>query len=100
MVHILLGVLPTARHWVAVAELLRLGAKVEDIAGATVLAAESELRNAASDPAFESTIWLLTQLPLAARSDQFRERLVELGFPAESAQSLHGLITTHAISQG
>lgn len=94
MGHIRLGALPKTRNWLAVVELLNLGATVEDIAGATALAAEAELRNAATDPAFEYTVWLLTQLPLAARSDQFSERLVELGFEAGSEQSVLELLSS------
>ena len=63
-----------------------------ELANATAHAAEAEFKSAGSDPALTYTVWLLTQLPLAARSPQFAARLQELGFEKDADQSLLGLV--------
>ena len=92
MGHIRLGELARSRRWLQVVELLKAGSGVEDLAAATAHAAETELENAKGDPAFAYTMWLLTQLPLAARSSQFKERLGELGFDADADDSILSLV--------
>lgn len=79
-------------RWREVKRLLGEGANVEILADATVEAAESELRFSDRDPALVYTVWLLTQIPIAARQPNYVARLAELGFPAESTQSLHGFV--------
>ena len=71
MGHIRLGTLPRSKRWQQVVELLQLGADVEAIAAAAAVAAERDLKRATGDPAFVQTLWLLTQLPLAARGPGF-----------------------------
>ena len=61
--------------------------RLQMIANATAKAAENSLASAASDPALRHAFWLLTQLPLAARSTDFAERLVELEIDAGTAPS-------------
>ena len=92
MGHIRLGRMPTSRRWRQVVELLRLGGTVPELAAATAHAAESDLKSAKGDPTLAYTVWLLTQLPLAARSPRFAVRLGELGFDVGAEQSLLGLI--------
>ena len=92
MGHIRLGELARSRRWLQVIELLRTGSSVQELAAATADAAETELENAKGDPAFAYTVWLLTQLPLAARTPQFTERLVELGFDADAGRSILSLV--------
>lgn len=92
MGHILLGRLPASNSWQGVLELLRTGGNVADLADATALAAESEFQSAKGDPALGYTVWLLTQLPLAARSPQFAARLGELGFDLGSERSVLALV--------
>lgn len=87
MGHLRLGKLPAGKKWKQVVELLRVGASVGELAASTADAAEKELDEAKGDPALAYTVWLLTQLPLAARSPQYRERLVELGFETGADQS-------------
>lgn len=101
MGHIRLGVWPAGRRWEQVVGLLRLGGSVEDLAAATAHAAERELESAKSDPAFAQTIWLLTQLPLAARSPNFAAKLAGLGFDPGSEQTVLGLIAgfTNAVDR-
>jgi hypothetical protein len=71
--------MPVTRRWQEVVRLLALGEEVEQIAAASSLAAESSLPRLRNDPAFVSSIWLLTQIPRAARSDDFAGALRELG---------------------
>lgn len=80
----------------AVVELLKAGGDVGALADATAHAAEGELDNARGDPGLKYTVWLLAQLPLAARSDQFRERLGELGFDPGAEQSPLALVAGFA----
>jgi hypothetical protein len=88
MGHIHLGRLPRTQSWNAVVDLLHAGASTPEIATATAKAAENSLATAASDPALRHAFWLLTQLPLAARSTDFINRLFELGITAGKNPSL------------
>ena len=101
MGHLLLGRMAATKRWKEVVELLRGGSSVAELADATAHAAESELQSAKGDPGLGYTVWLLTQLPLAARSPQFAARLGELGFDAGSEQSFLGLVAgfTKAVDQ-
>ena len=92
MGHLRLGKLRTTKEWKEVVALLGSGADVTDLAAATALAAESEFQSAKGDPALAWTVWLLTQIPLAARSSQFAGRLRELGFAPEAESSLLNLV--------
>lgn len=93
MGHIRLGKLPKSRRWTQVIELLRVGGTADELAAATAFAAESELNFAKSDPAFARAVWILVQLPLAARSPNFEESLAELGFAPGADLSLLALTT-------
>lgn len=79
MGHLRLGRLPQSRKWREVVDLLDTAAPVNEVAGASAAAAESALRGAVADPALTQTVWLLTQLPLAARSADFPANLANLG---------------------
>src|SRR5436190_10118939 len=98
MGHIRLGRLPTTKRWEQVVELLSAGGSIGDLAAATAHAAESELHSARGDPAFGYTVWLLTQLPLAARSEQFQQRLTELGFDPGAEQSVLALVAGFSLA--
>jgi hypothetical protein len=98
MGHIRLARLPATKRWEEVVELLRAGGSISQLAAATAHAAETELQSAKGDPALAYTVWLLTQLPLAARSQQFRERLVELGFEVDAAQSVLALVAGFSLA--
>ncbi len=93
MGHVRLGVLPKSREWTQVVKLLASGADVVQLAGAVAIAAEDQLISARGDPVLGNTVWLLTQLPLAARSDRFAAELTALGFTAGSEQSLLNIVT-------
>jgi hypothetical protein len=68
------------------------GSSVARIAAASSAAAEAALSRAISDPALVHAFWLLTQLPLAARRGDFRERLGDLGLAVESDPQLFEIL--------
>jgi hypothetical protein len=92
MGHVRLGVLPHSKKWHRVVEDLRLGVDVGSIATAAAEAAESSLQNATSDEAFLQSFWLLTQLPLAARSSSFVDDVRGLGLQIGDAPNLMDII--------
>lgn len=92
MGHIRLGNLPKTRNWQQVVELVAGGGSVSDIAGQTATAAERGLAGAGDDRALVESFWLLTQLPLAARSDDYVNELRECGLRVQDAPSLMELI--------
>lgn len=79
MGHIRLGTLPRTRQWIQVLDLIGGGAGTPDVAAATMDASQHGLTNAAKDPGLVYTVWLLSQVPLAARSENFAARLRKLG---------------------
>jgi len=79
MGHIILGNLPRTRKWQQVVALIEGGAGTAQIANATITAAEQNFQKAADDKGLIETIWLLSQLPLAARSDDFGKALQSVG---------------------
>jgi hypothetical protein len=79
MGHIRLGTLPRSKRWKEVVELLDLGASSADVASATLNAADKEFARAATDSTVLHSFWLLTQLPDAARSEDFVASLADLG---------------------
>jgi hypothetical protein len=88
MGHVRLGVLPRSRKWTEVVELLRSDAADLDVASASARAAESALAEASRDPVFAECVWLLTNLPLAARDPDHLERLKDLGVAADHPPTL------------
>lgn len=102
MGHIRLGRLPRGRRWKQVVELLRTGGSVDALAAATAHAAEREIASAKNDPVFAQAVWLLTQLPLAARSPDYEKRLAALGIAPGAEQSPLSLIAavSTAIDRG
>jgi hypothetical protein len=88
MGHIRLGRLPATRRWQQVVSLLAQGAPLEQIAGASAGAAENSLTQANRDPALLRSFWLLTQIPLAARSPEFTASLRSLGLQVSDRASL------------
>jgi hypothetical protein len=71
--------LPATKKWNQVVELLVGGAELEIIAAAAAEAAESSLPRASKDPALVRAFWLLTQIPLAARTQDFGGSLRSVG---------------------
>ena len=97
MGHVRLGKLPATRKWNDVVALLAR-APIEEVAGASADAAELSLRAGRDDPSLLQSFWLLTQLPLAARSGRFEEYLSSLEVqvsPQASLASVLGAISEH-----
>jgi len=79
MGHIRMGKLPRTRRWKEVLDLIGGNASSAAVASATLDAADAELSIAANDPGVLRTVWLLTQLPDAARNVHLGDALRELG---------------------
>jgi hypothetical protein len=88
MGHIRLGTLPRTRKWIEVLDLIGGGAGSPEVAAATLDASERGLAGAAKDAGLVHSTWLLTQIPLAARSEDFAARLQELGLEIGTAPSV------------
>ncbi len=89
MGHLRLGRLPRTGKWKEVVGLVSGGGSAAQVADATLDAAEGQL--AGADPAVVYTVWLLTQLPDAAKSPDFAASLADLGVsvrPGASASEL------------
>ena len=83
MGHQRIGKLPATRQWNAVIELIAGGADVSAVAAASADAAESSLAAYANDSTVRRAFFLLTQIPLAARQDDFAGALRKLGLEVE-----------------
>ena len=88
MGHQHLGKLPKTRRWLQVIDLISGGADVRDVAAATSAAAEQQMTDASNDPGVRHSVWLLTQIPLAARTDDFGSRLRQLGLAVSDDATL------------
>lgn len=88
MGHLRLGELPRTRKWQQVVALIDGGAGTAQIANATISAAEKGLRLAGEDAGLVETLWLLAQLPLAARSDDFAGSLRDVGIEVGDTPTL------------
>lgn len=92
MGHIRLGNLPRTRKWQQVVALIEGGAGTAQIANMTITAAEEGFGLAAGDKGLVETIWLLTQLPLAAKSDNFAQALQDTGLDVSDSPTLMDVI--------
>lgn len=88
MGHVRLGELPRTRRWVQVVGLIGAGANTAQVAAATITAAENGLGIVVKDKGVIETIWLLTQLPIAARSESFAAELLDRGIKVSLAPGL------------
>jgi hypothetical protein len=70
-----------------VVALLSAGASPNEIAQASAQASEAALKHARHDPVLAQSLWLLTQIPLAARSNDFDAavRLIGLRLPPHAS---------------
>jgi hypothetical protein len=92
MGHTRLGNLPRTRKWQQVVGLIEGGAGTAQLANATITAAERGFKLAAEDKGMIETVWLLTQLPLAAKSGDFAGSLRNAGLEVSDAPSLMEVI--------
>ena len=88
MGHQHLGVLPASRRWREVVGLITAGAGAIEIAAATSAAATKQLSSASEDPGLRNAVWLLVQIPYAARHTDFSSRLAKLGLDVSDDSSL------------
>jgi hypothetical protein len=93
MGHSRLGILPRTRDWKAVVQLLGEGAAVDEIAAASARAAESSLPDLVREEALVRSLWLLTQIPRAARSADFADALQRLDLNTSRNPSLIDIVT-------
>lgn len=96
MGHLRLGELPRTRKWQQVVGLIDGGAGTAQVATATITAAEQGLAHAGEDKGLIETIWLLTQLPLAARADDYPTMLQRAGLEVSSSPTLMELVGAFA----
>lgn len=88
MGHIRLGALPRTRRWREVVALVGGGGDPLDVANATMDAVERDLVAAVGDPGLVEAVFLLTQIPEAARQEDFADRLRDLGVRVSDHPSL------------
>ena len=100
MGHQHLGTLPHSLKWRQVVHLISGGADVQDIAAATSAAAEQQMSDASNDPAVKHAVWLLTQIPTAARKDNFAYELGRLGMRCVSAWNKDPVLGVIGIQSG
>ena len=75
MGHVRLGTLPRSRAWKEVVGLITAGADVSQIANATIRAADKAFSFVLNDEGYTEAVWLMTQLAIAAKKDNFSEHL-------------------------
>ena len=92
MGHVRLGKLPQTRAWKEVVRFLEAGIDVEAVAAKSQEAAEAGLKALKTDPALVQSLWLLMQLPVAARSDDFAEHLQRCGLQVGDKPELLDLV--------
>ncbi|MBA3518413.1 MAG: hypothetical protein H0T75_12400 [Rhizobiales bacterium] len=88
MGHIHLHNIPQSKQWRDVVGLITDGAAVAQIAAASAKAAEHGLMKAADDDALAYSFWLLTQMPQAARQEDFGSQLRALGLRVSDKPTL------------
>lgn len=93
MGHIRLGTLPQTLAWKTVVQLIADGADVAQIADATLQAADKALARMAKDAGFNETVWLLTQLGIAAKKDNPAAHLESVGLKLSSHTSIAEVAT-------
>jgi hypothetical protein len=92
MGHQHLGPLPRTRSWQEVVALVEHGAPAPQVANAAIRAAERGLLRINRDAGAIETVWLLTQLPFAARSRDFEDALLRCGLRVPNEPALLDLV--------
>jgi hypothetical protein len=88
MGHIRLGRLPRTVKWKQVVSLIDSGASTAEIALVALDASRKGLQAASKDPTLIYSVWLLTQIPLAAKGRNFSEELRERGLEVSQKPTL------------
>ncbi|SRR5579862_20158 len=92
MGHIRLGALPQTRRWEQVVELVAQDGTAAVVAAAALSAAETGFAQAAEDEGLGRAVWLLTQLPLAARNEDYLDRLRAVGVSVDAPPTVLDLV--------
>jgi hypothetical protein len=92
MGHVRLGRLPRTRKWQELVCYVEGGAGAAQVATATLDAAEKALASAHQDVGVVETLWLLMQLPHAARTDDFADGLRACGLDVSDEPGLLDII--------
>ncbi|MEM8625453.1 MAG: hypothetical protein AAGG47_18290 [Pseudomonadota bacterium] len=107
MGHIRLGRLPSSQKWAQVVALIADGAPVNEIAGLSAAAADTALKEASQDPALGEALWILVNLPLAARAPGFEKTLRDMDIHIDGQLSLFSVtaaiaerLDAHALAAG
>lgn len=105
MGHTRLGTIPKTKKWTAVVSSVAgdsnssttpnttITQDIDNIAAQTLNAAQGGLNSAINDLGLRYTFFLLTQIALAARSDDWKERLRKLGLQVSDNSTLSDLTT-------
>lgn len=92
MGHVRLGALPRTRRWQEVIHLIAAGAEPDQVAGAALTAAEKALAHAYDDTGLTEAVYLLSELPLAAKEGEFTKALRERGLDVSDNPSLAEIV--------
>jgi hypothetical protein len=80
--------IPRTKDWRQVVALIGGGGSLEDVAAATAKAVERGMIDASEDPCVRQAFYLLTQIPVAARSGDFAVSLQKIGLEVDTQPSL------------
>src|ERR1035441_8236163 len=94
MGHIRLGRLYKSRKWTQVIDLLDSESDIVQISGATLDAADKQLKEFSSDPALSHVFWLLVRLTWASQTGLFPPFLNEIGINLEDKSSVFSLMSS------
>lgn len=92
MGHLRLGNLHKTHRWTQVVDMLDSGAAAEEIASKSLHASEVAFAEAAHDAGFKYTVWLLTQVTLAAREEDFSNKLNKIGLDVPERSGLFDIL--------
>lgn len=92
MGHIRLGALPQTRPWRQVVGLVAGSGSATAVADATMDAATRGLEIASRDEGLRHTLWLLTQITLAARQPDFAGALRQIGVPVPDSPGVFDIV--------
>lgn len=92
MGHIRLGDLPRTHKWDQVVAFIEGGADATQLAQATIDATEMGLVTAGKDPGVIEAFWLLTNLPIAAKCEDFADGLRHYGLRVGDAPGLMEIV--------
>jgi len=91
MGHLRLQGLPRTRRWDKVVEIIMNDGGAPQVAALSLDAANRGFQDVANDDGVTQVVWLLTQLPLAARAPNYVQRLAALGVLVEAEPNLSEL---------